>query len=211
MENCFITQKPVLELAGETDVLKAYLLTPSDETVLAAQAYGSCYVKALAASPWADFWGERVRLQFTHTLGLQVLAELEDVTVLRHPRTQIITLLFPSGASMELPANADLRQAPLVGAYRQLAIREEMNLHNLPPSLAAEIQAALQQDGFYPFSALADHLGIGDCFVHPEVLAEGRLLFNRKLKGYWDASSSSSDCSYPLFIPEVAAAFLQQL
>lgn len=202
MEYCFVSQKPILDIPGQVDHLQPYLLRPDDSVLLEANAVGSCYIQALAASPWAALWGARVKAHFLNTIGLVSLGEVDDLLVLQNPRSKTITVMLSNGASFDLPRLDGLLKAKRQEGKAWIELTIEYNLHDLAQPVADEIQEALRTQGDYPLARLAEHWGITDCFRQPEVLAHSKLVYNKKLKGYWDKSSTSSDCSYLLMVPE---------
>lgn len=200
METCFVSHQPILDIPGQVDVFQPYLLGAEDQAL--EMAVGACYILHLAASPYAALWGPKVLRHLTGTIGLVSLGSIGDHLLLQNPRTKTITVLLPSGASFDLPRRDVLLKAQRRDGWAWIACTIEYNLHDLQPAIASEIQQALVADGSYPLSRLADHLGVSDCFRQPEVLAHARLVFDKSLKMYWNATSSSSNCTYALIVPE---------
>jgi hypothetical protein len=208
MERCFISQKPILDIPGQVDSLQPYLLGPDEIGLIPADAAGTCYIQELAASPYAEAWGAAVRRHFLRNIGLQVLGEVEGHLVLQNPRTKVVTIMLTCGASFDLPGQDALAKAVRKDGWAWIKRTIEYNLHDLEKSVAAEIQQALTSEGTYPLSRLAEHMGVSDCFRQPEVLAQSELVFNKQLKRYWDASSTSSDCTYVVVVPEAVLGLL---
>lgn len=200
MEYCFVSRQPILDIPGQVDEFQPYLLGP-DDTAL-QEAVGPCYILHLAASPYAALWGPKVLQHLTRTIGLVSLGKVEDHQVLLNPRSKVITVLLPSGATFDLPRRDQLLKAKRKDGWAWIERTIEYNLHDLEPAVASEIQQALVAEGSYALSRLAAHMGVSDSFRQPEVLAHARLVFDKSLKMYWDARSSSSNCTYALLVPE---------
>jgi hypothetical protein len=200
MEYCFVSRQPILDIPGQVDVFQPYLLGPGDDAL--QEAVGPCYILHLAASPYAALWGPKVLQHLTGTIGLRSLGQVGDHQVLFNPRSKVVTVLLPSGATFDLPRQVVLSKAKRQDGWAWIECTIEYNLHDLAPAVASEIQQALVAEGAYALSRLAEHLGVSDCFRQPAVLAHARLVFDKSLKRYWDAHSSSSNCTYVLLVPE---------
>lgn len=64
-----------------------------------------------------------------------------------------------------------------------------MNKDVLGPSLIAETQASLSYEKKYGLYALAENLGLVDCFQRPELLRRGKLVFESVLNKYFERCS----------------------
>ena len=208
MQGCFVSRKPILYIPGQVDSLEPYVLGPDEFAHIPDEAVGTCYIHHLAVSPYAELWGTAVRRHFLQTIGLHILGEVAGHLVLQNPRTKVFTILLSCGASFDLPRQDALAKAVRKDGWAWITHIKEYNLHDLEKPIAAEIQAALRGQGTYPLSRLAVHLGVTDCFRQPEVLAQSELVFNKQLKRYWDACSSSSHCRYAILVPEAVLDLL---
>ena len=142
---------------------------PDDAELVAANAFGGCWVKALRASPWGPIWASKVLRHAQGVLGQRVVVEGDEGTLLRNPRTNVVTWVQPCGAQAELSVPALAKAARHDGA-RWLEQRSEHNLHDLAPPVAAELQAALRDRGEVSFGVLVDHLGVRDQLLHPDAV-----------------------------------------
>ncbi len=138
-------------------------------------------------------------------LGQRVVAESDEGPLLRNPRTGVLTWVQPCGAQAELPLPA-LAKATRRDGARWMEQRSEHNLHGLPLPLAAELQAALRDRGEVSFGVLVDHLGVRDQLLHPDAVDASALVLDRRLRRYWDRTSTSSSSRTFLVVPEALAA-----
>ena len=212
MDTCFISQKPILSLPGEVDKMDPYVLefnNPEDDRAISENAVGYCYSRHLTGSDWAAFWGDRRRAHFGRNLSLELVIDSEEFTIWENPNRHAFTLLYLNGVAVELPDMQTLEDAPRVDGFRMISRRREMNIHQMPEPVAKEVMDRLAESGEYSLRDLAEKLDILDCYLHPELLADSKLILDDELKMYWTSDSLSALCNYQIAIPEAAVAALK--
>jgi hypothetical protein len=213
MEYCFISGKLIVDLIGEADNFPAYLLSsasgnPLDAKAFTEKAFGNCYAKHLAESNWGAFWYSRTKDHFIKNLGLSLLGDIEGNILFLNPRTKTITWLQPLGISVEFPSLETIFKGKLKDGLRYIQRKSEMNIDGLDNALALEIQTGLKQAGEFSMHEIAQRLDVLDCFLRPELLHDAKLVFNKKLKRYWDDESISAECVYWIVMPEKVVEIL---
>ncbi len=207
MEHCFISGKLIIDLVGEVENFRPYLLSstsgnPLDAKIIAQKAFGNCYAKHLATSAWATFWYEKSKDHFIKNLRLSLLGDVDGNFLYMNPRTMTITWLLPTGISVEFSSLETILKGKSKNGLRYIQRKSEMNMDGLDNALAVEIQTGLKQAGEFSMHEIAQRLDVLDCFLMPELLHDAKLVFNKKLKRYWDDESISADCVYWIVIPE---------
>jgi hypothetical protein len=202
MKQCFLSHLPVLELPGEFVVLqRAWLTAEQAGSVQDAQAYA--YLRHAAASDQAENWMLQQLLHATEVLQLQQVVELEGGYLLQHPQDKAYFWVGLGGQLLRLPALADMEAGERLPPWRTVPQRLPLHVDGVAPALAKAMQAALLQAKSVPVDGMVESLGIAQCFLHPEAVAQSRLRLNSALRTDWREDGFAADCDGVLFVSEM--------
>lgn len=166
---CVGCDRPVLGLAGQMAKLDSYYL---EEAGPAAESAGYWHARCLADTAHAAAWYLARLRNFVVVRAYEVVAELDSWTVVRHPRRANVVALARTGLLLDL---SDLRgPGRRLPAGRAFSVRiDDYNLELDDTATIDAMQRALRDEGVFKLPALLDALQIGDCILHPEILADG--------------------------------------
>jgi hypothetical protein len=207
--DCAFCSRLVLELEGQFEVLQGYLLEPGSPPDIPD---GACHLACLLKSTWGPFWGERRARHLEQIVRRELVAQRDGRRVYRDPRNRNWVAVAATGEMMVWPFGSE-RKARRVSTGRLISVEQEYNLE-LPPEmreLVAEVQAELTRTKSYPLWRLIEQLGLADVMVHPEALADGKLVYDRSLRGDWSATWLAVRMRYAHLVPEEVIALIEGL
>jgi hypothetical protein len=203
MKKCFLSHRLVLELPGEFVALQRGWLTPEQVAgVQGEQAYA--YLRYAAASDQAGNWMLQQLLHATENLHLEQVVEIEEGFLLRDPQDKAYFWIGLGGLLLRMPTLADMEAGERLPPWRTLHQRVALHVDGLAPALAKAMQSALLQSKSVPLDGMLESLGIQQCFLHPESVAQARLRLNSALRTDWRGDGFAADCDRVLLVPEVA-------
>lgn len=176
---CFICKSPVLEIAGQDQILQPYYLNSSSDKALQSGAIGHCHSKCLIESEWGEHWAKTRIEYFQRNLKRKVIEDNERKLY-----------IFNVGSS-----DGDLAIVQSNGLFHSVDLRniqrakETPNAYFIPllegwnvdlsdfRPLAQEIKQEIQRSGSYEIKKLLALLGVYKHLVFPQALETGTLFF----------------------------------
>lgn len=201
---CTYCQLPVLEIEGQFGKLDSYYLSGGESF---ADSVGYWHTSCLTTSPYGQSWHD-VRLKnFTAVRNYQLVASVNEWSVIRHPRTAEHLALSTNGdfLSLMLPGGR-IRRVAQGSIYR--VVEPEYNLHLEDPSIIKTVQEALTAAKTFPVLALFEALGISERVFHPEALEGSMIHLSRALVRDWEETTVAARWEYGVFVADALEKYV---
>jgi hypothetical protein len=195
LPTCVACGLPVLELRGQYTKLDSFLIQGGVPPVASAGTYHS---SCLAASPVGPAWGAALVKSFVGTRGFERLAQADEWTVVRNPRTSDTVALGANGVTLALGFAGHAREVPGGAAF---AVTEREYALEWDAPLVDDIQRGLRAQRRVAVLEIADQLGIRDRLAHPELLVDAAFQLDPALEPDWRPGFVWAPVEYRVFVP----------
>lgn len=196
LPNCFICNRPVLELQGQFEKFDSYLLN-EDDNALEQDAYGWCHSSCLSTSEWGAYWHKKY-LAFQEGLALKNIQEFNNTYILLKRRNEFL-LLNKNGLSYSFKTS-DFKTRKITKNGILIPVSHELNLEFKDRLDVMKIRDTLLEQKTFPLINVVEMFGLKDRLIFPQAIEEGQLHFDEELKEEWRANWVSCQVKYHQYI-----------